>query len=53
MIKETFIQSNGMPRTKGIRNPNVVAAQGRRGGKMRDRRDRRPNDARRNREWEA
>ena len=51
MIKETFIQANGTPRTKGIRNPGIVAANARKGGPMRDRRNRRPKDARRNREW--
>lgn len=51
MLKETFIQSNGMPRTKGIRNPYVAAARAHKSAPMRDRRSRRPKDARRTKEW--
>lgn len=41
MIKETFIQSNGMPRTKGIRNPFVAEANARKGGPMTNRNEKR------------
>jgi hypothetical protein len=45
---ETRIQPNGQPRTKGMRNPiQEYATQGTHGGPMRDRRERRPKDARR------
>lgn len=38
---------NGIPRTKGIRNPFVASANAHKSTTMRDRRDRRANDARR------
>lgn len=45
--KETKIQPNGEPRTKGIRNPIVEAMRevNASGGPMRDRRERRTKDA--------
>ena len=46
-MKTTKIQQNGTPRTKGIRNALVLSAIACKGGPMRDRRERRVNDARR------
>lgn len=39
--KETFIQANGMPRTKGIQNAFVPAANAPKGGPMGDKRTKR------------
>lgn len=47
MRNETKTGQDGNPRTKGIRNAIVAVAMAKRGGPMRDRRDRRPKDARR------
>jgi hypothetical protein len=51
MRHETKIQPNGTPRTKGIRNAHVASANAHKNTTMRDRRNRRPGDARRTREW--
>jgi hypothetical protein len=51
MRRETKIQPNGTPRTKGMRNAYVASANAHKSAPMRDKRNRRPQDARRTREW--
>lgn len=51
MRRETKIQADGTPRTKGMRNSQVASANAHKSTPMRDRRNRRPEDARRTREW--
>lgn len=46
MKRETNIQSNGMPRTKGIRNPFVASANAHKQTTIKDKRDRKSKDAR-------
>lgn len=41
MRRETKIQADGTPRTKGMRNPGVVFARAKRGGPMKNERDKR------------
>jgi len=50
MRQETKIQANGMPRTKGIRNPHLASALAHNNGRMRHKTERRAKDARRKRE---
>jgi len=51
MSKTIRYDNKGNPRTKGIRNPSVMYAMlGCKGGAMRDRRERRSKDARRQKE---